>query len=1602
MPLLRRRSVLDLLNANSASRQDEDEDTLRPPNGALSAPLPSSPHRLVPDHGYPPSRLSHEVSADEIVDDTRSTASRKRFSMLKMRNFSESHLAAKAKEEAARSRLREQVTRPPLPESTHAGQPRPEMVGPPTIIRTAPTVESGDDEHGEHAEQQPDRKVRPSLFKRSMSKGREGPSHPRKSLETKREKPKSSLRWRKLQGRSTGLEDLARLSSIHAEQAQRSAPPSYGDESQSALALPVPDPRYSESRDSDGSSGDVYGQTTITTHTVSTHTTFFKLRRRNDNSRNANRNSLFPLPIKLPASDQQLPKASEPATPRASISGCSTRSLQTPSSDSRTPSQATYFQRRHTETSPIKQGSAHDHPPLPPNSSVHAALARTSLAFTEPGFARAASPLGRNGSQRSRNSSTSSPLQPPMRLGMRGRASTASSLGQASGDVEMPPGFGGAGNGRSSSSTTGRSSLGGFLTLSRFRNGSQGDTPRYGSPGTRSKSNSFALSREALVIPEREEGDTPGKYLERLEAAVSRSMIAGILSKSADPFAQAVLRSYTRRFPFFGEPIDMSLRKFLLEADLPKETQQVDRVIQAFADRYHECNPGIFVSPDQAYVIAFSLMMLHTDAFNKNNKRKMQKHDYLKNTSGQQVADEVLACFYDNIVYTPFVHYEEEVDINGERVMPWKPVPKKPGGIVGGSKLKGAIIGENGVTLGKGPVDPYNLLVDQKLDVLRPNIKDSIAFDDPYNYRAPNQPDWDPRYLQRAFTHTGILQIISARSRPTAYEGRLVNNTAPSGTTAPGLSTETQAGIIDLKITKVGTLWRKAPKKKKARSPWQEWGAILTGSQLYLFQNAHWAKNLVHQFTSAQKPGQPRNPVIFKPPLQDFKPDALLKTDQAVALVDQGYTRHKHAFVFWRKGGVAGGLQEEVLLAENETELGEWLALINYAAAFRAAGVRIRGMVGGHEEDLRRREVERLNSTHSVKSLQSARGDQVTVRNGGLSPQLQRQVMVARRQIMVQKIAETEKEVAETNAKLEGLLRDARHLVILAPILQRTREDILHAAAKADANIKWSRRDVWRLKCCRDVLAMDVRLDGVTAQELEKLTISTTEEGRQRASSLARNLSKTVSSASPHDAVPARSPPLSPTSATGRSDRRPSTKRSSIETLMGGDVFQTPPESAEEDETGIPATEGYRVPPLQLNRSSSPQSQKQPGLHRASVTSILLPSAPSSSQLGRGSLSHASSTSSVRPVSSTADDRRTSETPSGRADAVTPTRSYEDSEIEKLARASDSMLNLDSAVSRPPTTPDSKSRSVRRSLQKTLREAGSHHVSSVHRHRRGKESDGTVRSGGETEDPNATETPGLQREKGRFILHGKQASVVQFGGSEWPNERMRARREKWRQGNGDDVKDRLTSPLTTDTMHDLVTNVTETEVSDGFSSPFSVDGGFARDAAAADAFANGRGRNASTVSSDGLGSFVGDFDLGQSGFETGSRRTALRPGEPQNEQSIAADHEDGDRGQGTAESDIEDFPLSARDQRKTVIGPSGNGNANKALSSSSDTGIPGKASVALEAQDRFHQSGNTEALAGAEEEDGEGDEDVDDSMISQPIGDAELRRISRQAQAVAG
>jgi Sec7-like guanine-nucleotide exchange factor len=51
---------------------------------------------------------------------------------------------------------------------------------------------------------------------------------------------------------------------------------------------------------------------------------------------------------------------------------------------------------------------------------------------------------------------------------------------------------------------------------------------------------------------------------------------------------------YMAQFDFTHQALDVALRKLLLRMSLPKETQQIDRVIEAFSQRYEACEPGLF------------------------------------------------------------------------------------------------------------------------------------------------------------------------------------------------------------------------------------------------------------------------------------------------------------------------------------------------------------------------------------------------------------------------------------------------------------------------------------------------------------------------------------------------------------------------------------------------------------------------------------------------------------------------------------------------------------------------------------------------------------------------------------------------------------------------------------------------------------------------------------------------------------------------------------------------------------------------------------------------------------------------------------------------
>lgn len=100
--------------------------------------------------------------------------------------------------------------------------------------------------------------------------------------------------------------------------------------------------------------------------------------------------------------------------------------------------------------------------------------------------------------------------------------------------------------------------------------------------------------------------------------------------------------------------------------------------MEDFAKRYYECNPSLVDNPDVVYAVAFSILLLHTDAHNKNVKQKMNKDTFIMRTKiiegGEGVPHEILDVMYDNIVMSEFTYadgHKESIGRTAERSNSW-------------------------------------------------------------------------------------------------------------------------------------------------------------------------------------------------------------------------------------------------------------------------------------------------------------------------------------------------------------------------------------------------------------------------------------------------------------------------------------------------------------------------------------------------------------------------------------------------------------------------------------------------------------------------------------------------------------------------------------------------------------------------------------------------------------------------------------------------------------------------------------------------------------------------------------------------------------------
>ncbi|KAI8092980.1 uncharacterized protein BX664DRAFT_384473 [Halteromyces radiatus] len=413
-------------------------------------------------------------------------------------------------------------------------------------------------------------------------------------------------------------------------------------------------------------------------------------------------------------------------------------------------------------------------------------------------------------------------------------------------------------------------------------------------------------------------------------------------------------------FDFKDEAIDTALRKLLAKVHLPKEAQQIDRAMEDFAKHYHQCNPLLTNSPDPIYAVAFSILLLHTDAHNKNVKRKMNKDTFIMRTKyiegGETVYSEVLDIMYDNIVCSEFTYVHEQQDKSSS----W---------------------------FSKKSSQPNNALVHD----LYSKLEQLMPANNTFKYKSTPKSIIDISNIHASIEQAQSLQLAGVRSRHSQSDG---NETY--------MARVCKAGVIERKYDLAH-----GGKRAPARG-WRPFGMILSGNQIMFFgdlttfqswldrtQDEQQIRQLQQQ--QQQQYGNLQSPTSSKHPIQHqssysstvstpttvnslstisssqssvsnipiipssttslasprsstsviststssstlhLRPVQIVSLLDAVCLYDEAYQKYPHVFRL-----IAGDGQQFLIRGESAEDIDDWIQKINYASAMKTTGVRLR------------------------------------------------------------------------------------------------------------------------------------------------------------------------------------------------------------------------------------------------------------------------------------------------------------------------------------------------------------------------------------------------------------------------------------------------------------------------------------------------------------------------------------------------------------------------------------------------------------------------------------------------------------------------------------
>lgn len=549
--------------------------------------------------------------------------------------------------------------------------------------------------------------------------------------------------------------------------------------------------------------------------------------------------------------------------------------------------------------------------------------------------------------------------------------------------------------------------------------------------------------------PQATENDRPEEYVNRLIDEGFEFEVTSILSLSDSQFLKNCLNHYiTDKFEFHGIPLDIALRMFLMSCELPKEAQQIDRVLDSFSARYYQCNIDLWDNSDQIYFLTFSLVMLHTDYYNVNNKKKMTKEEFVKNTridtdesiSTSFLTKELLEYLYDNIVYTRFVKGHDF-----SRQPPTQAVyslPKKLFSSTSSTNLEGmnnfsrtpsssqlrssSFSSTTSQIFSSAPViDPYQIILSDQLDLLKLDLGE-------VNFENPFENSFDD-FLKEELLNSVRDQLHQNKGVFIRYNKECNWLTSKTEIHFNNPDEVEYGKRVLLKVIKVAEIFREETVTNSkfftigttSRVVWKKYYGFLTTCGFFLFDTLNFLS--ITEREKILKKDYGDEPFVI-----DIYMDFLLRSCLKYSIngLFACPTKNDENETFQ----IFSTNKREMFSASTYEEMSSWISSINYVAALDSCFIDAS-----------------LENNHEVAPLRS-----ISIED---------------------KISKLEKNKAASTIRIEYFLKIIQHIQTLTPFSQRTREHLMNHYKSISIKIDWLWYEIERNLVYTNILRHELAVD---------------------------------------------------------------------------------------------------------------------------------------------------------------------------------------------------------------------------------------------------------------------------------------------------------------------------------------------------------------------------------------------------------------------------------------------------------------------------------------------------------------------------------------------